>query len=373
VNGAKVMPRLFTSPVAADSSALEEAEGNMSGCTHETDRLYPDDCGFFQPVEQYLAELENGRDSGAPRSSLGVVDALLTALMISLRRGRWNAIDLAADATAGVSTLLFLVHPFVDHVILPRAGRERRWQFALSRYLDGRTPIAALSETDRDSIVADARLRKREPCFVFTSLGGSDGLDVAWRWLSVQPQTMIFGLGSPDSTEWMRSLATRFGPATPFRAVLLRELAPTLSQSRLAILAARDLPLDGLVEDLRERFVLRYHYLDLVKTVCADAWQKAAGEQFDSALLAEMDGRTRLRPAKETLRTLERAVELRQDEVEELRHRINEFKKSVTYKVMQRVDRGLGLVAPRGSRRREWLDKLIATVRRFLRGHNRRR
>ena len=332
----------------------------MSEQSTQPDPLFAAVGRFFPLLREHVENQE-----AAP---LRPLDALLAALTVSLWPGPCDALDLAADATAGASTLLGLVHPSVRRVRIARsAARPPRWRSTPARQITDRTAGALIEEHDPIGAVL---VEPNVPLVVLTPMSVSLADDVQ-RWLTVSPQVLVLVLGLDGGEEDGRALAARLGPASPFRFIPLCELAPALATSRVGLVAARGAALDGVVAGIRERFVCRYGYLDLVENACGDALRKASSGQDPRSVPAGSDVRLHGLTGKESLRDIEAAVQARRQEAQQLRDRIKDMKKSLSFQFVDRVRRILEVLAPEGTRRRAWIEQLFETVRRFGRSRKR--
>jgi hypothetical protein len=321
---------------------------------------------FFKPVRAYLEGLEHGPDGTDP--VLCPLDGLLAALVLGEATEPCNAVDLAADATAGASTLLCLAHPAVRRVLIRRPGETaRRWRFALAQHLPGRAALAELSEVGDP--VAEALAEAGTPLVVLAPAAGAAAPAEVRRWLGRAPRTVVLLTGLEETGRGVvEAWAAAFGPASPGRFVALRELAPALVLSRLGVVAARDNRAAAAALAAVGAAFARFGYLDLVRDACDGAIDKAAAEQAGGAVLAAADICARHLPSDEAIRTLRCALERRQEELRALRQRIRDIGKGFSFRFLARAGRLLDVVAPEGTRRRRWIDGLFGTLRRLRRG-----
>src|SRR3954447_8013160 len=156
---------------------------------------------IYRPVEEFWSAFGPGRDRGPDAASvLDPFDALLTHLVLDMAPGFPVLVDLAAETTAGASSVIGLTHPHVRRVLAVTRGASKvadRAVSALRGYVLGRTPglaplevipiaemVATLSDQAQVVILADAR--EGDAAELADNIG---------RWLDELPDVLVLLLG----------------------------------------------------------------------------------------------------------------------------------------------------------------------------------
>ncbi len=236
--------------------------------------LLPTITSAYEPVEHYLDYLAapTGYSLVPPAVALRPIDAVLIHFLATYQPGRARVVDLATAATYGASTVLSRTLPQVQTVYVPCGSADGR-QFVLARYFrDLQKPLAELAETDDLESVRVSR-DAHAPLIVLAALvdGAGEGVaDSVRRWLEPNPGAiaLVLGVGPTGTCQGLLALSARF-TSGPYQLALLRELAPALASSSLAVVGHRGQKVfaEALFR-LGRLFTDHFCYLDLVKQAC---------------------------------------------------------------------------------------------------------
>jgi hypothetical protein len=268
---------------------------------------------IYRPVEEYWSSLGLARAHGPDAGRvLDPFDALLTHLVLDLAPGFPVLVDLAAETTAGASSVIGLTHPHVRRVVAVSRDVSRgadRTLSALRGYARSRAtglapldlvPIeempACLSDLAGVVILADAR-------------GGntSNLADDLRRWLDERPDALVLvlGLGLVGECPMIESLLRLCSRDSGRRFRLFRELGEVLAASHLGMVARHDHPFAGeVLLRLKLLYDGNFHFLDLLKSVNQAAMQAS---QVDAEV---MKTHPLSRPLRAELDALRREADL---------------------------------------------------------------
>jgi hypothetical protein len=336
----------------------------MTVMTLERDAFLPTIATAYTAVEGYLERLAQPGEGQAssPPVTIQPIDALLVSLLAAYQPGRPHVIDLASEASGGASTVLCRTIPVVHSVGVPR-GFSGGWHAVMTGYLrDLHQPLAEVYDFENEEAVllpANAPgplLILAAPCAdAATAFAGK----VA-RWLASRPQALVLVLDVGE-TGVCPILAALTGSCigAPRRLALLRERAPALAGSRLAIVGHRS---NDVFEEALFRvgrlFNDHFQYLEMVKRACLSAMDRAPEE--DPSLRPGEFGQHTEHSEPDSMRVLRRMLDERTRELQDLR-------KSMTVRVVTRMHRLVRSLAPRGSPQRWIALKARAGARRVLR------
>jgi hypothetical protein len=332
----------------------------MTVRTLPTGFCLPTVCSSYRPIEEYLAYR-----AGPAVVDLRPLDALLLHLLAALQPAQGELLDLAADATGGASTVLGLTLPSVRHVVSPCAGTAEGWPAAVDRYRKECDPPPA-AEWVRAGGAPPAPARPRLVLAAWHD--GEEPGDRFGRWFGngSPPVVLVLGLGELGDCPGLTALAAACGADSDRRLVLPREWAPALAASRLGVVGPRgDAAFDETVFRARQFFADPFRHHDLLRRACANALEQASAAGAQPAA-AETGDEIDVDPSEQVLE-LERALEGREREIEALHKMLRAMTGSVAYRLAHRARRTLGLVAPEGSHRRWWVQKLLGAIRVFRR------
>jgi hypothetical protein len=319
----------------------------------------------YQPVEEYFRyrRIAGDEQDDQAATALRPLDALLIHVLVSFQPRRVQVADLAADATGGATTVLARTHPAVCRVAVLRTESAQRRRPLLDRYLRESVPAtpAEAIEIDGELGAAPALTEQLSSLVVLTAghLGTEAELTAQIDgWLTAAPHAavIVLGLGDTGSCPTLSALAGHCGAASPRRLLLPREWAPALATSRVGVVGARaNTHLEEAMLRTRQLYFDLYRWHDLVTNACWSVMEDAArpAPAADGAESAE---------------SLREALAAQEKEVEALRETLDELSDSVAFKLAGRARRTLKLVAPEGSHRRWWVQKLLGAVRLFRKG-----
>jgi hypothetical protein len=332
----------------------------MSVVKVETAAFLPTIASAYAAVEGYVERLaeRDEKEGSVPAVSITPVDALLVSLMATYHPGRPNMVDLASAATRGASTVLCRTIPGVRCVAVPR-GEAHEWRAALSRYvLDLDQPLAEVLDLDNDE---DA-VRALTPSLVLTAPHPEAAAAFATtlqRWLGGGSGNvlLVLGVGETGACPLIKALTAQ-AVEPPWRVALLRERAPALAGSRLAVAAPRgDTATKESLFRIGQLFNDHFQYLDLVKCACLSALDRVPED--DLSLRVGEFGQHNEHTEPDSMRVLRRLLEERTRELHDLRN-------SRIVRLVTRVRRLVRSLAPPGSPQRWAALKVRAGTRRIF-------
>jgi hypothetical protein len=252
----------------------------------------PSVLSVFGPIEQYQADLDKrGPFRGHAAAALEPLDAYLAHLLVTVHPGEPAILDLAAEATAGASTLLGLLHPRQPHVRAvsgPLSGDRRAYRGIVEEVLQRQgKDLSCLQWLSQAEPAADLHGETDIVVFIAASTPNLDA-DVE-RWLNLLPSAivLVFGLGPVGDCAALDALLTRFPTGSPRRLRLLRESGETLSASRLGMIAERDnAAAEAALRRLKQSFTSNYSFLGLLRS----AAEKAIRTSNSDTAIRENDG-----------------------------------------------------------------------------------
>jgi hypothetical protein len=315
----------------------------------------------FQPIEQYHAALEERCPLAAPAvASLEALDAYLVHLFLNCHPSAPTVLDLAAEATAGASTLLGLLHPRVKHVRAvggPLPGDRRAYRGVVEDFLrDQGQPLARLEwipnadATSQRNVGADA---------VLFLDAGREAVDAeVERWLNVFPAAivLVFGLGAVGDCAAIDSLLRRFPSGSRRRFALVRDYGEALSASRLGVVASRDeSSADVALFRLRQLFAGNYTFLGLLRSATEQAIRSTSSDQdvLQSGHCLFGDWNAEINRLKQAAQQAREEKAVREEEL--LR-----FQRTLSYRLADRLCRWRGRLAPETT----WRYRVYHLVRR---------
>jgi hypothetical protein len=238
----------------------------------------------FQPIEQYRVALQEQRPLAVPSSFLDALEAYLVHLFLNCHPGAPSVLDLAAEATAGASTLLGLLHPRVKHVRAvggPLPGDRRAYRGVVEDVLrDQEQPLARLEWMPNADATPQWNVGTDAVLFVDAGRAGVDA--EVERCLNVFPSAvvLVFGLGAVGDCAAIDALLRRFPSGSRRRFALLRDYGEVLSASRLGVVASRDdSSADVILFRLRQLFTGNYNFLGLLRSATEQAIRSTSSDQ----------------------------------------------------------------------------------------------
>lgn len=357
----------------------------------------------YKPIEEYL-EMLTEVDGAPPAAAVAPVDALIVHLLVSLCSGKPTLVDLAAEATHGVSTVLCCTQSKARKVVRQQQGSPSNslWCSVLTRYLDdcqASCLIAPQTIATADEAFGPQKLSGSDPTMIVTTAGSESPEELVSRirrWVNWNSWILVLALGEAGHCECVKALSAAFHSEAPQRFVLLRERAAALHGSALGLIHSRtDGRMDHLLTRLANFFTGNYSYLNLVKSVCEEAIRKADHDNsiIENHFLGPLAGtRRRIAELEQTLATreqelaearrwgteLQAALGTLDRELTEVRCKHweaecawsavhQQFNDSLAFKVVKRLQRMRTLVAPDGTLRYRVVRKMLGGVRMLVR------
>jgi hypothetical protein len=254
--------------------------------------LLPSILKIYQPIEGYWESFAPAPARDLPvEQALDPFDALLVSLALDMVPGFPVLVDLAAESTAGASSVLGLTHSHVRNVVTvaSRASTAAaRAVSALRGYVSTRgqrqgqaqglapfdvVPIeelsATLSDRSRSSVIILADARESDPVELVNLIG---------RWLEELPEVLVLllGLGRVGESRVFGPLLGLCSEDSGKRFTLFRELGEVLAASNLALVARDDHPYAGdILLRIRGLYVGNFSFLNLLQSVNHTAMQEA--------------------------------------------------------------------------------------------------
>ncbi len=309
------------------------------------DGFHPTIGSVYDAVEGYLEHLAVFSGVGDTIAPLRVlpIDALLIRLLTMYQLTRPYVVDLAATPSWGVSTLLCRADPSVRQVVTARENSSEEWRTHLDHYLRDWTLPLVESVTVGEIREAFHKVSNRQtPTLVIAA--ASDATEqqssaAFEHWLEWTPQAALVLLGV-DKTGDSSSLASLIVRCTDsnYRLALLRELAPALAESRIALVTRREnVTFESVLSRIGDLFANQFQLLDVIKRICDSALEQSVLNEPLPTLRAGV-----LEPQSlTTTYDLRRALVEREQELMELRQ-------SFTFRLIQSI-RKLGRFARRAS------------------------
>ena len=322
----------------------------------------------YRPVEEYLDLLE----VVGCHSSRGVVrpiDALALHLLLDMSLPRPIVLDLAGDASNGVSTLLCRSQSQVREVITvssPPQGVTPAWRSILENYLATSNPpaLAPWTELDGDADLARAvkeRCGAASPLVLRPATAQTPedlGRKIA-HWLGLRSDLVVvlLALGETGQCEHLASLVSTFGSHSPYRLTLLREQAASFHECQLGLVYHRNHPsLGGILVRLRQLFTGNFTFLNLIKNTCEAAIQAGQREQAIQHPIGP------LAEARHLIAEKDRALADKDRTLTIVRQELTQATAGLSYKLARRMARARALLAPEGSTRYRALKKMVRVV-----------
>ena len=311
----------------------------------QVEGFHPTIGSVYSAVEGYLEHLAvfSGVEDAEAPLTVQPIDTVLIRLLTMYQPARPYAVDLAAASSWGVSTLLCRTDPSVRLVVTTGESSSEKWRTLLDHYsCDSTLPfiecvtVGEIREAfDKASapaasilVIADATdATKQQPSAAFES------------WLAWAPQAVLVLLGV-EKTGDSSSLASLIVRCTSsnYRLALLRELAPALAESRIALVGRREnVDFESIIARIGHLFANQFQLLDIIKRTCDSALEQSVLTEPLPTLRAGV-----LEPQSlTTTYDLRRALVEREQELMELRQ-------SFTFRIIQGI-RKLGRFARRAS------------------------
>jgi hypothetical protein len=246
----------------------------------------------YEPIENYLEALELAGCRLPPGHLIRPVDALTCTLLTRFCPAPLTLVDLAAEASLGLSTVLCRSQARARNVITTSRGDGplESWRPVLESFhstLDAKEFVPTGPAGDRDQIaevLARAPRGQMAALVLFSALQETpEGMvRQVVRWLDQVPDSVVvlLGLGETGMCERLTSLTTSFGSHSPYRLVLVRELGVGFHESGMGLIFTRTHPfMDNVLFRLRQFFTGNHSFLSLARTASDAAIRAAAREQ----------------------------------------------------------------------------------------------
>jgi hypothetical protein len=236
------------------------------------------------PIEQYYAALQEQRPLAASTAtSLEALDAYLVHLFLNCHPETTTLLDLAAEATAGASSLLGLLHPRVKQVRAlggPLPGDRRAYRGVVEDFLFDKGQALSCLEWLSSAELSGQRGTGGD-IVLFIEAGCADMDAEVERCLNAVPSAvvLIFGLGAVGDCAAIDALLRRFPSGSPRRFTLWRESGEALSASRLGMVASRDNPAAKIaLVRLKQLFTGNYSFLGLLRSATEQAIRSSSSD-----------------------------------------------------------------------------------------------
>lgn len=309
-------------------------EGDMPRNPLQIDGFHPTIGSVYHVVEDYLERLAalSGAGVNAPPLTVPPIDALLIHLLAMYQPVRPKVVDLAATRTWGVSTLLCRTNPSIHRVVTTLENPPEKWRTILDHHLrDGTMPLVECITVEETRHLFDQVPDPQAPLLVIASsqdAARQQSPAAFENWLESEPKAVLVLLGvekAGDSAS-LASLIVRCTGST-YRLALPREMAPALSESRIALVFRRDnAGLESMLVRIGQLFANQFQFLDLIKGMCDSALEQGIlNEPISSTRGGVLDPQTLT-----TAYDLRRALMEREQELLELRQ-------SFTFRIVQGI------------------------------------
>ena len=329
----------------------------MNPAFNKTRPRLPSVLSIFGPIERYQVEMDKrGPFLGDSVAALEPLDAYLAHLLVNVHPGEPSIVDLAAEATAGASTILGLLHPRQPHVRAiggPPSSESHAYRNLVEAFLQRQEKDRSFLQWLPDGEpTAERRGEIDVIVFVTASKPGVDA--VVERWLNHLPSAIVFvfGLGPVGDCAALDALMQRFPTSSTRRLTLLRESAEALSFSRLGVIAERDNAMaEAALWRLRQLFTSNYSFLGLLRSatetaIRASESDRVVRESDDSFLEWTHEINQLKKAAQHAHENAQAAQELRV------------VKSQISYRLSEQFRRWRKQLAPNPSRRYRLLQLL---------------
>lgn len=314
----------------------------------------PSVLSVFGPIEKYQGDLQKRSPfHGNAVAALEPLDAYLAHLLITVHPGEPAIFDLAAEATAGASTLLGLLHPHQPHVRAiggPLPGDRRAYRGAVEEFQQRHGKDLSSLEW----LPHGEHPHGETDVVVFVAANKLDVDAEVERCLNHVPSAVIvvFGLGPVGDCAALDALLKRFPTGSPRRLTLLRESGEALSASRLGMVAQRDNDTaEAALRRLQQLFTSNYSFLGLLRSAAENAI-RATGS--DTAV-RESDGS--FLEWNHEINQLKRAAQHAREHAEAAEE-LRVLKGRIGYRLSERFGRWRKQLAPDRNRRHRLLELL---------------
>jgi hypothetical protein len=240
-----------------------------------------------QPIEEYRKALHKRALCGTdPAPHLEPLDVYLVHLLLQFHPDDLAVIDLAAESTTGISSLIGLLHPRVRRLLAladtPTGGRPA-YRTILEDFLRDHYPTRPRMEL-LGSAEPPSEFAEWADAIVLVDAETTDPAALAAqveRWLDALPAAivLVFGLGAVGDCATLESLLQRFPSGSQHRLTLLRDCSETLARSRLGMVTKRGhAQADMLLSRLTQFFTSNYSYLGLLRSTMERAIQNTSSD-----------------------------------------------------------------------------------------------
>lgn len=339
----------------------------------QVDRFHPSIASVYHAVEGYLEYLATALGAGevAPPLDLPPIDALLIHLLAKYQPARPDVADLAAVRTHGVSTVLCRTSPAIRQVVVPCERSSEPWQPILDHYLSEQDkPLTECVEVEGTRETLDRVSHPYAPSIVIAPAEDRTGqprAEVLEDWLKQAPRAVVvlLGIGSTGNSPVLASL-TAWATGSRYRLALARELAPSLAESQIVLLGLREnTSLDSSLSRIGQLFASQFRLIDLIERVCGSVLE---GCELNIPIRGNHQAGV-LEPQEcKTPYDWRRVLAEREQELLELRQRMDEMSRSLTFRFSQHTRRILRKLAPEGSTRRRLANMARTALHGIYRG-----
>jgi hypothetical protein len=201
----------------------------------------------YQPIERFLAQTEHA--AVPPLGALAPLDAFLLLQIARFLPQPPQVIDLSTAATAGATAVIWASNrraiQAAQIVVDAAAGRR----------LEERLHNLGLT-TDGFAFTPAARIAEGVMAPLLIVAPADQAVSTVALLAQVEAACLVvLDLGPVGDSPALETLLTVAGSATPYRLTLLRELAPSLASSQVAVVQRRDWPEGAaMLERLAELF-----------------------------------------------------------------------------------------------------------------------
>ena len=269
----------------------------MPTITHLTDDESPAIATLFriyQPIEQYLRlSAAHASRTPVPAASLTAIDLFLMHLITTYYPAPLSILDLAADATAGVSTFFWANERRAARVVTACQQEEGTphgdWR---SSFRDTATQLGAnaakvtLAETTTNEATAWKRIMATSalPSPVLVTLAASDekdtevGAQIA-RIFDLRPDALLclLPLGPVGESLVLHAGLQFCATHTDYRLTALREISPFFASSQLGLMCQRtNAHIPDVLARIQQLYEGNFQFLSLVRQLTASVLREEA-------------------------------------------------------------------------------------------------
>lgn len=260
----------------------------MPTITHLADEESPAIATLFriyQPIEQYL-RLSTAHAMRSPAVPLTAIDLFLMHLVTTYYPAPLSILDLAADATAGVSTFFWANERRTSHVVTAYQHEERRssgdWRSSfddVAKQLGVNATKVTLAETPTNEASAWkqtlAASALASPLLVTLAAPDEKGADIdaeITRIFDLRPDALLclLPLGRVGESPLLQASLQFCATHADYRLTALREISPFFASSQLGLICQRtDEHIPDVLERIQQLYEGNFQFLTLVRELTA--------------------------------------------------------------------------------------------------------